>query len=36
MSGRHLEFEPIGEVQLKGFSTATELFLASLADEASQ
>lgn len=36
MSGRHLEFEPIGEVQLKGFSTATELFLASLADEASE
>jgi len=27
-SGRHLEFEHIGEVRLKGFSEATELFLA--------
>ena len=27
--GPHLEFEPIGEVRLKGFSESTELFLAS-------
>ena len=27
-AGRHLEFEPIGEVRLKGFSHSTELFLA--------
>jgi adenylate cyclase len=27
-AGRHLEFEPIGEVRLKGFSEATELFVA--------
>jgi adenylate cyclase len=27
-AGRHLEFEPIGEVKLKGFSEATELFVA--------
>jgi adenylate cyclase len=27
-AGRHLEFEHIGEVRLKGFSEATELFLA--------
>ena len=27
-AGPHLEFEPIGEVRLKGFSEATELFLA--------
>ncbi len=33
MSGRHIEFERIGEVQLKGFTQATELFLADLADE---
>ncbi|MSX02096.1 MAG: MerR family transcriptional regulator [Actinobacteria bacterium] len=32
-SGRHLEFELIGEVQLKGFSQATELYLADLAEE---
>ena len=30
MAGKHLEFERIGEVQLKGFSHATELFLAGL------
>ena len=28
-SGRHLEFERIGEVRLKGFDHATELFVAS-------
>lgn len=28
MAGKHLEFERIGEVKLKGFSDATELFLA--------
>ena len=33
MAGKHLEFERIGEVQLKGFSHATELFLAGLAGE---
>ncbi len=27
-AGRNLEFEPIGEVKLKGFSEATELYLA--------
>jgi adenylate cyclase len=27
-AGPHLEFEPIGEVKLKGFSEATELYLA--------
>jgi adenylate cyclase len=27
-AGAHLEFEPIGEVKLKGFSETTELFLA--------
>ena len=27
-AGRHLAFEPIGEVKLKGFDEATELFLA--------
>ncbi len=30
IAGRHLEFERIGEVQLKGFSSATELFLAAM------
>ena len=29
----HLEFEPIGEVRLKGFCESTELFLAGLTDE---
>ena len=28
-AGRHLEFEHIGEVRLKGFSEATDLFLAT-------
>ncbi|MEA2136011.1 MAG: adenylate cyclase [Solirubrobacteraceae bacterium] len=32
-AGRHLEFERIGEVKLKGFSKSTELFLAMLAEE---
>jgi adenylate cyclase len=27
-AGSHLQFERIGEVRLKGFSDATELFLA--------
>jgi hypothetical protein len=27
-AGDHLLFEPIGEVKLKGFSVATELYLA--------
>jgi adenylate cyclase len=31
--GRHLEFEYIGEVKLKGFSESTELFLARRAEE---
>jgi adenylate cyclase len=31
--GRHLEFEHIGEVKLKGFSESTELFLARRAEE---
>jgi adenylate cyclase len=30
----HLEFEPIGEVTLKGFSEATKLFVARAADDA--
>jgi adenylate cyclase len=30
-AGRHLEFERIGEVKLKGFKESTELFLASQA-----
>jgi adenylate cyclase len=32
-AGPHLEFEHIGQVKLKGFSEATELFLARLGDE---
>jgi adenylate cyclase len=32
-SGPHLEFELIGEVRLKGFSEATELFLARATDD---
>jgi adenylate cyclase len=28
VGGRHLAFQPIGEVKLKGFDAATELFLA--------
>ena len=30
-AGRHLRFEPIGEVRLKGFAETTELFLAARA-----
>jgi adenylate cyclase len=33
-SGPHLEFELIGEVRLKGFNEATELFLARAAEDA--
>ena len=33
-AGSHLEFERIGEVTLKGFTQATEMFIARLADEA--
>lgn len=32
-AGSHLEFELIGEVRLKGFKDATELFLARVADD---
>ncbi|MFL5819281.1 MAG: MerR family transcriptional regulator [Solirubrobacteraceae bacterium] len=32
-AGSHLEFEPIGEVRLKGFAGPTELFLARLAED---
>jgi len=32
-AGPHLEFQPIGEVRLKGFSDPTQLFLARLAEE---
>lgn len=32
-AGRHLEFERIGEVRLKGFAEPTELFVAGIADE---
>ncbi len=32
-AGPHLEFERIGEVKLKGFSEATELFLARMGDD---
>lgn len=31
VAGRHLAFQPIGEVKLKGFDDATELFLARAA-----
>ena len=31
-SGSHLEFEPIGEVRLKGFRQSTELFIARQAE----
>jgi adenylate cyclase len=31
-AGAHLEFSRIGEVKLKGFTDATELFLANMAD----
>ncbi len=33
-AGQHLEFQRIGEVRLKGFTEATELYLAMLGDEA--
>ena len=33
LAGRHLEFERIGEVRLKGFDHATELFVARLAGD---
>jgi adenylate cyclase len=33
VAGGHLEFEPIGEVRLKGFSYATELFVARPAED---
>jgi adenylate cyclase len=33
VAGRHLEFERIGEVKLKGFSESTELFLARHGEE---
>lgn len=32
-AGSHLEFEPIAEVKLKGFSHPTELFLARVAED---
>ena len=32
-AGRHLSFERVGEVKLKGFSGPTELFLAGLGEE---
>jgi adenylate cyclase len=32
-AGPHLEFEPIGEVRLKGFNEATELFVARQAQD---
>ena len=32
-AGRHLVFEPIGSVRLKGFATPTELFLARPAED---
>jgi adenylate cyclase len=32
-AGSHIEFDPIGEVRLKGFSQPTELFLAHPAEE---
>ncbi|MDQ3630810.1 MAG: MerR family transcriptional regulator [Actinomycetota bacterium] len=33
LSGRHLEFERIGEVRLKGFTESTELYLARQASQ---
>ena len=33
-AGPHLEFQPIGEVRLKGFREPTELFLARAGDDA--
>ena len=32
-AGPHLEFEPIGQVRLKGFADVTELFLARAAED---
>jgi adenylate cyclase len=32
-AGSHIEFDPIGEVRLKGFSNVTELFLAHAPEE---
>ena len=32
LSAYHLEFEPIGDVRLKGFSESTELFIARAAE----
>jgi adenylate cyclase len=32
-AGAHLEFEPIGEVKLKGFSEPTEMFVARVTEE---
>jgi adenylate cyclase len=32
-AGSHLEFAPIGEVRLKGFTQPTELFLATMAED---
>ena len=32
-AGAHLEFEPIGEVRLKGFAGPTELFLSRLGED---
>jgi adenylate cyclase len=32
-AGSHVEFDPIGQVRLKGFSHVTELFLAHPAEE---
>jgi adenylate cyclase len=32
-AGPHVEFEPLGEVRLKGFTDATELFLARPSDD---
>jgi hypothetical protein len=33
-SGPHLHFEPIADVQLRGFTDSTEIFLASAEAEA--
>jgi len=32
-AGAHLEFQPIGQVRLKGFSQPTELFVARPAED---
>ena len=36
VAGRHLAFQPIGEVKLKGFDEATELFLAARDERADE